>query len=42
MVSAMAIRPVARRQCALKNPSHPFQVSSEMRIVPGTAAPQPY
>jgi len=26
MVSAVAIRPMARRQCALKNPLHPFQV----------------
>src|SRR5438876_11043581 len=38
MVSAVAIRPMARRQCALKNPLHPFQVSSEMRIMPGTGS----
>ena len=31
MVSAVAIRPMARRQRALKNPLQPFQVSGEMR-----------
>jgi hypothetical protein len=31
MVSAVAIRPMARRQCALKNPLHSFEGSSGMR-----------